>query len=80
MDRQLPDGPLFRVRLDITTEVYDRAKGEWITHSVSHGPQYTVVERGSTIDLQTTQPVLALDDIPLRAWLEVLERKFNENR
>jgi hypothetical protein len=80
MDRnkELPDGPLYRVRLDVTTQLFDRASGEWKDHTVSPGPQYTLVQRGDTIDLQTNQPVLALDDVPLRAWLEHLRRKLKQ--
>jgi hypothetical protein len=71
-----PDGPLFRVRLDVTTQIFDRARGVWLDHTVSPGPQYTVVRRGDTIDLQTAQPILALDDIPLRAWLQEIGKKL----
>lgn len=66
------DGPLLRIHLAVQTQLFSRNKGEWLDHSISSGPQFTVVKRGDTIDLETAQPVLSVDDIPLRVLAEQL--------
>jgi hypothetical protein len=66
------DGPLMRIRLAVQTQLFSRNDGEWLDHSISSGPQFTVVKKGDAIDLETAQPVLSVDDIPLRALAQQL--------
>lgn len=66
------DGPLFRVRSFVITETLNRATGEFGNPVMLPETQFTVVKRGKTIDLMTTQPVLDLKGILRRALLSFL--------